>query len=92
MKILDKLFYLYHRHTIWKRFGFRRCEVCKKLTFIQREVGVGYWVCNKEECTEAAHQMNLLDIEAWQEMQRKADEEQGYITRDSSEKNIIEYE
>jgi hypothetical protein len=106
-KLLDKLFYLYHRHTLWKRYGWRKCEVCSKLTFVQHEVGLGYWVCGDTDCLATAEIWQLGDIEAFRQQQNIeqslsgrddfADfdkdllDHQGYITYDEGDKNVIEY-
>ena len=93
--IIDKLVYHYHRYTLWKRFGFGRCEICDRLTFIRHEIGLGNWVCNKEQCCHTMNDLVILEIERYRVKNPTEEDQlfdyQGYITVDKGEKNIIEY-
>ena len=56
------------RSMLWKRFSLFRhkCDICNKRSFIQHEVGLGYWVCSKQKCLDKAGDMAEKDLEEWQ--------------------------
>jgi hypothetical protein len=74
----------WYEFWLWKKFGLNRCEICNKLTFIQYEVGLGYWCCSDNTCLEKAGEYSMNDYYAWSD-------EKSCGTFDFSRKTIIEY-
>lgn len=55
-------------NMLWKRFSWWRhkCDICQGRSFIQYEVGLGYWVCKNEKCLDKAGELTEKDFEEWQ--------------------------
>ena len=54
---------------------------------VQDEVGSGYWVCGREECSIAASECSYEDLERW--LEQNPD---NVHTRDNSIVTFTEYE
>ena len=57
-KILEKI----EMFMLWKRFGLHKCDVCHRLSILQYEVGLGYWVCRRKHCSDIARKLYEIDV------------------------------
>ena len=96
LTITDRAMNWYYSKTLWRRFGPRKCEMCNRWSVIQYEVGVGYWVCSDDACTDVATACCMADIKAARATDQKyklyTPSPEEITTFDSGSKTVIEYD